>query len=116
LKKRLENLLERNRDLISNVENIQEIKRGKLLILKAKIILVDNSTLYIREIWNENKLIVYSYYWFNAAGEFIEGWDNAPHHKEINTFPHHRHTIKGVEKLEDYRLTTFFKSIRKKIL
>jgi predicted xylose isomerase-like sugar epimerase len=33
----------------------------------------------------------YSYRWQNAAGKLIRRHDNAPHHPEISTFPHHRH-------------------------
>ena len=30
-------------------------------------------------------------------------WDNAPHHREIRTFPHHVHTKDGVK--ESYSIT-----------
>jgi hypothetical protein len=28
-------------------------------------------------------------------GEFVARWDNAPHHKEISSFPHHKHCRNG---------------------
>lgn len=28
-------------------------------------------------------------------GKFIARWDNAPHHKDINSFPHHKHCKDG---------------------
>ena len=31
----------------------------------------------------------YSYHWQRADGTLIKRWDNVPHHKEIDTFPHH---------------------------
>lgn len=30
-----------------------------------------------------------------SDGIFIARWDNAPHHKEINSFPHHKHCKNG---------------------
>lgn len=37
----------------------------------------------------------YGYHIFNDAG-MITRWDNAPHHPDGGTFPHHRHTQTGV--------------------
>lgn len=59
--------------------------------LKAKLKLLDGSILWVREIWIKGKLDSYSYYWLRSDETIIMGWDNAPHHKEIDTFPHHRH-------------------------
>ncbi|MEI6285017.1 MAG: DUF6516 family protein [Bacillota bacterium] len=33
----------------------------------------------------------YSYHWQSPAGEIRKRWDNAPHHREIETYPHHLH-------------------------
>ena len=33
----------------------------------------------------------YSYHWQRQNGSLICRWDNAPHHPEISTFPHHIH-------------------------
>jgi hypothetical protein len=35
--------------------------------------------------------IDYSYHWQNNEKKLIQRWDNAPHHVEIKTFPHHLH-------------------------
>ncbi len=34
----------------------------------------------------------YSFHWHDAAGNLICRWDNAPHHPELDNFPHHVHT------------------------
>ena len=33
----------------------------------------------------------YSYHWQTVKGHLIKHWDNAPHHREIATFPDHLH-------------------------
>jgi hypothetical protein len=51
----------------------------------------DGTNLRVAEHWNENQLVRYSYYWLTAANEIKVGWDNAPHHTHLATFPHHKH-------------------------
>jgi hypothetical protein len=33
----------------------------------------------------------YSFHWQRADGSLLCRWDNAPHHREISSFPHHVH-------------------------
>lgn len=33
----------------------------------------------------------YSFHWQHPDGHLICRWDNAPHHPELSTFPHHIH-------------------------
>ena len=33
----------------------------------------------------------YSYHWQNPDGIIRKRWDNAPHHREIESYPHHIH-------------------------
>lgn len=58
--------------------------------IKLYIEFVDNTELYVRE-YNGEFERYYSFHWQNTDGELIVRWDNAPHHKEIETFPHHKH-------------------------
>jgi len=34
----------------------------------------------------------YSYHWQNKNGKMIIRWDNDPHHKNLKTYPHHKHS------------------------
>jgi hypothetical protein len=45
---------------------------------------------------------VYSYYWLRPDETMIIGWDNAPHHKNVKTYPHHMH-LAGKIKDSDQR-------------
>jgi len=64
---------------------------------KATVELVDGSYLRINEVWLNGELKKYAYYWLTPTDVVIQGWDNAPHHPEINTFPHHTHKKDEVE-------------------
>ncbi|GAB6056912.1 toxin-antitoxin system TumE family protein [Desulfonatronum parangueonense] len=54
----------------------------------------DGSNLRVAEQWNGDRLLRYSYYWLTAENKLNIGWDNAPHHKQFETYPHHRHVEK----------------------
>ena len=69
---------------------VLDFKQGKnFYFLKVKAELVDGSELYIREFVSEDEYN-YSFQW-QKDGNLITRWDNAPHHKDIETFPHHKH-------------------------
>lgn len=98
--------------IIKSVETIKYITTEHTSKLQAKLILKDASILRIREVYLKNELIAYSYYWQREDNSLIIGWDNAPHHKEIKTFPHHRHLKNSVEKSNEYNLEDVLKYIK----
>ena len=59
--------------------------------LKIVIYFADGSNLRVAEEWEEDALIRYSYYWLTSDSQLKIGWDNAPHHVELDHFPHHKH-------------------------
>lgn len=81
-------------NIITLIKITDEEHYENIYKIKGRLILIDNSFLDFREVYNNNKLIAYSYYWISQIKNTLIGWDNAPHHKEINTYPHHKH-IKG---------------------
>lgn len=40
--------------------------------------------------------IKYRYHYMNENQEMLFRYDNAPHHREIETFPHHKHELNRV--------------------
>ena len=58
---------------------------------KLKVTLADGSTLRISEQYYHDTLEQYAYYWLNADDRLLAGWDNAPHHSHLSSFPHHKH-------------------------
>jgi hypothetical protein len=83
--------LSKFRNIITSIESLQHESSKGLELYKSKVILRDGSNLRILEKYRDGALIYYSYYWLTAANDLIVGWDNAPHHPHLKTFPHHKH-------------------------
>ncbi len=71
---------------------IQDFKQGNnFYYYRIELILVDESLLYVREYVSDVDYL-YSYHWQDREGKLRIRWDNAPHHKNMKTFPHHKHS------------------------
>ncbi|OQX21347.1 MAG: hypothetical protein BWK75_03270, partial [Candidatus Altiarchaeales archaeon A3] len=77
--------------LIYLVEDLSITEREGIVMIKSKMILTDGSSLRVSEVWIDNTLEKYSYYWFDEENKLLIGWDNAPHWETTKTFPHHKH-------------------------
>ena len=78
-------------DIIARAEELRWEQDVDTEIVKAKILLTDGSDLRISESIIDSQLVAYNYYWLDESNRLIIGWDNAPHHKDIKTYPHHKH-------------------------
>ena len=74
-------------DLIADVT----VVRVDYNAFQLKVTLTDGGTLRISEQYRQGKLEQYAYYWLNADERLRIGWDNAPHHRRLPNFPHHKH-------------------------
>ena len=64
-------------------------------IVEGTIYFIDESVLHFIEFVNvkdKPEKHKYSYHYQDRDGEPIFRYDMAPHHREIETFPHHKHT------------------------
>lgn len=78
----------------------QDFKESKdFYFLKLKIILIDDNILYVREYISQAEYL-YSYHWQDQGLNLRIRWDNAPHHKELRTFLHHKHSPDLEESIE----------------
>lgn len=66
---------------------------GAVAQQKAIVRLVDGSNLLINEVWIEGEMRKYAYYQVTPTGDVVQGWDNAPHHPGVSTYPHHHHSV-----------------------
>jgi len=85
-------------ELIKSFE-ILDFKSGEsFYFLKVKAVIIDNSLLHIKE-YSSLDSYFYSYHWQGRDGSLRIRWDNSPHHRDLSTFPDHKH----VPQLEESR-------------
>lgn len=82
--------------------------------LKLKVSIIDGSVLHVREYIDELERH-YSYHWQDEKAGMICRWDNAWHHRNIKTFPHHKHKGGEVEESYEIYLEEILKVIEKAI-
>ena len=85
-----ERLLEIEEKFEAKVERIVPVELDEET-LRVILYLKDGTNLRVTEQWAGKVLKRYSYYWLNSANELKVGWDNAPHHTQMQSFPHHKH-------------------------
>lgn len=78
---------------------------------RLKIVFSDNSALFAREYIDETERD-YSFHWQDSRNTLIRRWDNAPHHSDISTFPHHKHTEDGIFESTEISLKEVLKTIQ----
>jgi len=85
-----ERLLEIEEKFEAMVERIVPVELDEET-LRLILYLKDGTNLRVAEQWRGKVLKRYSYYWLNNVNELKVGWDNAPHHTQMESFPHHKH-------------------------
>ena len=79
---------------------------------KLKITFIDESVIFAKEYF-ETKERNYSFHWQTKEDNMINRWDNAPHHKDISTFPHHKHCNDGIFESFEISLVEILEYIHK---
>lgn len=82
--------------------------------LKIKSNIIDGSELHIK-IYLSDTEYNYSFHWQKKSEELILRWDNAPHHSNIKTFPHHVHAGEGIDESYSITLKDVLRIIKKRI-
>ena len=79
-------------DIIVETQILTQRQDNRIMELRVRLKLIDNSILEITEIFvfNVSKR-KYSFQWMDKNYNLKIRWDNAPHHRQITTFPHHKH-------------------------
>ncbi len=80
--------------IVEDIEILDDFVTSVSGFLDCKVLLIDGSELYVSEYFtvlkNRIKRDKYSYH-LQKNNELIIRWDNAPHHRELSTFPYHVH-------------------------
>ncbi len=82
-------------------------------LIKGEITFKDKSHLSFLEVkdTNEEPKIKYRYHYMDKDKNLIFRYDNSPYHKEVSTFPHHKHTPNGIKESEEPTIETIMKEI-----
>jgi hypothetical protein len=80
----------RQSPIVQDFEILEVIEEASVQLLRVRAEIIDGSLLYVREAFFPHAS-KYSYHWQTRTGDLLLRWDNAPHHPEIPTYPHHKH-------------------------
>lgn len=112
MENRLKQTVKAFSDIIEAIEELEIVERETVSKIRAKLRLFDGSMLWAREVWIKGTIEAYSYYWLRPDETVIMGWDNAPHHQSVKTFPHHKHIGDRVEESQEREMTQILKFIK----
>ncbi|MDI6811643.1 MAG: DUF6516 family protein [archaeon] len=91
---------------------IKECIGVKTGYIRFVIELRDGSELHVFEYVNSRMHKKdYTYHWQDKEQRLIARWDNAPHHPEIETFPHHLHEGEAIKPSHEPTFVEIFKKI-----
>lgn len=89
--------------------SVWDTELEKVALYRYRLKMNDRSLLELTERLVEEKGTLsikrYRHHWQNHAGQVIKRWDNAPHHPEIDTFPHHLHNGSESNAIEHDEIT-----------
>ncbi|CAG0999576.1 MAG: hypothetical protein MPEBLZ_03038 [Candidatus Methanoperedens nitroreducens] len=105
--------------IVRDIEIDDEFITSVSGFLDCTVVLVNGSTLYVTEYFSISgdtiKREKYSYH-LQKDDDFIIRWDNAPHHKELSTFPYHVHDKSGVHKSKEMTMDEVLDELSEKVL
>ncbi len=116
--KKVENNLDENSHFIEDfLINKQTFTKEKGTI-EGEVFFNDESRMDFMEAVNTSKKgkDKYSYHYMDKEKEMIFRYDNAKHHREIKTFPHHKHTPKGIIESSEPNLNQILGEVEKNIM
>lgn len=93
--------------IVKDIDILDEFITSVSGFIDCKILMIDGSVLYVTEYFtlHENKIKrdKYSYH-LQRKDDFVIRWDNAPHHREVSTFPFHVHKGGEVHESKEMKL------------
>lgn len=80
---------------VADWKAMREEAQGELGLFRYRITFYDGSLLEMFErfqiVHGELQVTKYRFHWQDAAGRLLKRWDNAAHHPQVPTHPHHVH-------------------------
>lgn len=88
--------------------------------IEGEIFFINNSRLAYFEFYNLAESSIecekYRYQFMDSNNQLIFRYDNAPHHSEISSFPHHKHVPSGVVESVPLHFSKVLKEVESNIL
>jgi hypothetical protein len=84
--------------IVIHTELVKDKRSLYIGFVEGKLTFLDGSVLHFVEFANVKTGIdryKYSYHYQDTNHQLIFRYDMAPHHKNVATFPHHKHTTSG---------------------
>jgi hypothetical protein len=84
--------------VITDTQLVMDKRSLYIGFLEGTLTLLDGSTLHFMEFVNVKVAVnryKYSYHYQDSAETLVFRYDMAPHHRDVSTFPHHKHLANG---------------------
>lgn len=82
---------------VAHWTSVREETQGERGLLRFRLTWRDGSLLEMFELFHVTegnvRITKYSFHWQDASGQLLKRWDNAGHHPELPTHPHHIHHV-----------------------
>lgn len=116
--KKVQKLLGGHQHIIENEALTTKTYTDTSGFIAGELHFVDESALDFIEVVDTNKSSKnkYKYHYMDKENEMIFRYDNAPHHREISTFPHHKHINGAILESQEPDLQLVLNEIEKNIL
>jgi len=110
-------------EILKLLDRITEIKSYEIqdykqwsdgFYYRLKVVFTDESVLFAREYFDPGQRH-YAFHWQNMENRMIMRWDNAPHHLDISTFPHHKHSDKEISESTEISIKEVLEIIWKRL-
>ena len=77
----------------------KKIYNSRQGIIGGKIVFENGSSLEFTEVIDseQESKVKYRYHYMNTSQSIVFRYDNAPHHPQVKSFPHHKHTTRTVK-------------------
>lgn len=82
-----------------NIESEYD-EESNIGIIGGSLTFRDNSLFHFKEVFVAN-VRRYRFHYMDSDNNMVVRWDNAPHHRNLKTFPHHVHFPDRVEENEE---------------
>ena len=113
----IQNIINSRQEIVIDSFQVQEIVPGREGVIQARLRFWDGSLLEFVEVLIEHGFVLiktdYAYHYQDANGQIVFRYDNAPHHPEVTTHPHHKHTPNAIESATPPHLADVLQEIDK---